>query len=339
MKDKVSIVEFCNEIFKVNAPLVFGNFNEEDSIIFEKINEIRKTKTIFYPYKPFLILSILQAYDFENIFNKKINISNIKIVKRFYDLITNDLLLFTILKYQKSKSNWDLSLGLNNSTYSENLDVYRSVISIIKQSPVKAMSNYDFVIKTDANNIEMNVEIINWELEKQFLISKCCENIKKCIPWYSYLNEQEIKIYDFNFDLDIQNMMLINDKVDEIKVRKFQHLFRKTILDRDLKCCICCSDNSVILDACHIKPYSVCKENEAYDENNGIVLCKNHHKLFDSGLFTFNNEWKVVISKKLNNVDTSLYFKQYEECHSLLSKKMPFNNIFLEYHSKLIFRK
>ena len=339
MKEKVSIDKFCNEVLNSNAPLTYGNFAQEDAVIFDEINNIRKSKGIFYPYKPFLILAILQSHNFENIFNIEINISNIKIVKRFYDLITNDLFLFTILKYQKSKFSWEFNLGLNNSIYSEKLEVYKSVLSIIKQSPFKAMSNHQCVDKLDANHIRFNVEINNWQEDKKYLISRCCEIIKKCIPWYSYLNESELGQYDFNFDLDIQDMMLSREMMTEVKVRKFQHRFRKLVLDRDLKCCICCTDNYVVLDACHIKPYSACKDDEAYDENNGIVMCKNHHKLFDSGLFTFNNEWKVVVSKWLSEIDTSLYFKQYEKCYTVLSSKMPFENEFVNYHNKLIFRK
>lgn len=71
--------------------------------------------------------------------------------------------------------------------------------------------------------------------------------------------------------------------------RPLQHIFRKEVLDRDKKCLICCTDNYAILEACHIKPHTVSEHNEKYDLNNGVALCRNHHKLFDIVYFGFNS--------------------------------------------------
>jgi putative restriction endonuclease len=70
-----------------------------------------------------------------------------------------------------------------------------------------------------------------------------------------------------------------------------QHIFAASIKDRDGKCIICCIDRPELLQACHIKPFSQCSNQiEQVDSNNGITLCANHHKLFDRGLFTFDEK-------------------------------------------------
>lgn len=56
----------------------------------------------------------------------------------------------------------------------------------------------------------------------------------------------------------------------------------------------------------------------AVDKDNGIWLCENHHKLFDSGLIWFE-EGKLCISHKLNAEDL-IYVKQVTTIMSIESK-------------------
>lgn len=71
-----------------------------------------KVKTnLFYPYKPALILSLMEVYnDYNNFFDQEINLSkfedsdNYKVYKNFYNFLTMDLDLFNTLIEQKSKN-------------------------------------------------------------------------------------------------------------------------------------------------------------------------------------------------------------------------------------------
>lgn len=343
MAEKVSIDKFCDTFFKINAPLKYSEneYSVEDVDIINEINNITENKNIYYPYKPFLLLSILQSFNDESIFNKIIDLSEIDIVKRFYDFLTNDLYLFTILKYHKHKTSWWGSLGISYREISKKSELYKSILSTILGAPLDALLNTKFVRKINSNSIIINVDIENWENDLKILISKCCKNVRKCIPWYDHLSDYEI--LSLNKDGEDVAELLDNksEKFIKLKTRTRQHIFRKKVLDRDLKCCICCADSSLLLDACHIKPYSACiNDYEAYNETNGIVLCKNHHTLFDNGFFTFSKDWKVKISNKLNDSDISLFFKQYEKCYTELSNRNPsYNNIFIDYHNKSVFKK
>ncbi len=328
MSDNKNINFFFKEVLSKNAPL-----NIHDNELIENIKKeygLKEVK-VKYPYKYFLIISLIDEYGNDNIFNKELDFSNVYVVKKFYDYVTRDYFLFEVLKNQKNKNNWDAELGFNGKNKSK---VYNSVLYIMKQSPVNAISKYkDWVKLTEKNKIILNIESSDWKKDQEKLKELCWMGIMKCIPWYKNMNDIElISLTEYQ---ELEHMLL--NSTNPIKVRKYQHIFRKEVLDRDAKCNICCIDSVSILDACHIKPYRNCKIFEAYDVDNGITLCKNHHKLFDSGYFTFNSDWTIKISKKLEEPDIHLLFKQYESCYIGMSDRLKTLNPYLNFHYKNIF--
>jgi putative restriction endonuclease len=81
-----------------------------------------------------------------------------------------------------------------------------------------------------------------------------------------------------------------------------QQIFRKVMIKAySGKCCICGLSVEELLEAAHIKPYSECSINEKISVNNGLLLCANHHKLFDNEIIKINKEYKITIK----NVDDS----------------------------------
>ena len=76
--------------------------------------------------------------------------------------------------------------------------------------------------------------------------------------------------------------------------------FRKTIVHiYKYRCSFCGlkvihSITQSIVDGAHIKPFS-----EFYDNNvnNGICLCKNHHWAFDQGLFSLDDDYKILVAR------------------------------------------
>ena len=57
-------------------------------------------------------------------------------------------------------------------------------------------------------------------------------------------------------------------------------------------------DNESIVDAAHIHSFSDSGNN---DPRNGLALCKNAHWLFDRGLWTLSDDYKVVVAR--NHID------------------------------------
>lgn len=123
------------------------------------------------------------------------------------------------------------------------------------------------------------------------------------------------KVYDFNWDnLNnpfsfaknglteediIKNLLNFPDNSKEmyskIKVRGIaQKIFRHALLIAyDHKCAICDFSFDYILEASHIIPWPEASKNERLDVRNGLLLCPNHHKLFDYGCFTINDDYSI----------------------------------------------
>lgn len=92
-----------------------------------------------------------------------------------------------------------------------------------------------------------------------------------------------------------------------IKARVNQSMFRKQLLDRYKKCCLCSASNPDLLIASHIKPWCESEPNQKLDIENGFLLCPNHDKLFDSGLISFDNDGRIIISDKLSEADREAF--------------------------------
>ncbi|TXF82283.1 hypothetical protein FUA23_21850 [Neolewinella aurantiaca] len=73
-----------------------------------------------------------------------------------------------------------------------------------------------------------------------------------------------------------------------------QTLFRDGLLKAySSKCAVCGIAFEEILDAAHIKPWSVCEGEEGGTLSNGILLCKNHHRSFDRGLWWLSDDFTI----------------------------------------------
>jgi putative restriction endonuclease len=81
-----------------------------------------------------------------------------------------------------------------------------------------------------------------------------------------------------------------------VKVRGIaQVLFRQALLRvYDYQCAFCGFSFSIGLEAAHIVPWSKATHQQRLDVSNGILLCSNHHKLFDSGLITLDEKGRVA---------------------------------------------
>lgn len=93
------------------------------------------------------------------------------------------------------------------------------------------------------------------------------------------------------------------DKLALVKVRINQGEFRKRLLKKYSKCCLCNVNNPALLIASHIKPWSQSEPEEKLDEDNGFLMCPNHDQLFDKGWISFDDEGKIIISDQLDDVN------------------------------------
>jgi len=89
------------------------------------------------------------------------------------------------------------------------------------------------------------------------------------------------------------------------KIRPNQHQFRFNVhKNYGCKCAVCDIQEKNILDAAHICGK---EDNGSDDWRNGILLCKNHHKSFDKGLFKIEpKNLEIILSKKIKSKDLKI---------------------------------
>ena len=130
--------------------------------------------------------------------------------------------------------------------------------------------------------------------------------------------EKQNEVFSFNWD-EIENPFdlskegysqerLINDIVNKNEIPEKvlqlvatrgtdQQYFRKALIKAySGKCCICGLSVLELLEAAHIKPYHDCTINERVSVNNGLLLCSNHHKLYDNGILKISKEYKIIVT-------------------------------------------
>jgi putative restriction endonuclease len=103
---------------------------------------------------------------------------------------------------------------------------------------------------------------------------------------------------------DIINEILISPESSKeyyamIKDRGMQQMiFRKALLRAyNTRCALTGVSFRETLDAAHIIPWSQCKSNLRINPINGILMLSSHHRLFDLGIISVNENYKIIFNK------------------------------------------
>jgi len=88
-----------------------------------------------------------------------------------------------------------------------------------------------------------------------------------------------------------------------ILARRGQGLFRSRAMKLGRTCRLTHLGNPSLLTASHIKPWRICDANERLDGANGLVLAPHVDRLFDRGYISFENDGRVLVSKRLAEID------------------------------------
>ncbi len=88
------------------------------------------------------------------------------------------------------------------------------------------------------------------------------------------------------------------------------------------------------LVASHLKPFILSNKKEAYDSDNGLLLSRNMDILLDLGYISFEDNGKILLSKKLSK-EVQDYLKDYSLKDIFLNNK---RLIYLKYHRMKVFR-
>lgn len=124
------------------------------------------------------------------------------------------------------------------------------------------------------------------------------------------------------------------DKISIVKTRVNQGIFRDRLLRKYGKCCLCNIENTSLLVASHIKPWSVSNSDEKLDDENGFLFCPDYDALFDEGFISFDDNGQIIISDRLNSTDRLL--TNVNQAMKLeISER---NKKYLKYHRDYVFK-
>lgn len=160
---------------------------------------------------------------------------------------------------------------------------------------------------------------------KREYIEKHLNELNALLDYIGTLEEDA----DVFFFLGTINNPLLSSttKQEMLNVRIGQQRFRKLVLDMwSHRCAI--TGAGRFITASHIKPWSVSDNSERLDPFNGLALSPVYDKAFDAGLISFDDEGKILISKRLEKDASALGISGQERIKNLnfLHKK------YLSYH-------
>ena len=142
---------------------------------------------------------------------------------------------------------------------------------------------------------------------------------------------------------DVPTGIVGETKIQQVKARVNQHLFRQIIMANfNGECALSGIDIPELLVASHIIPWAENKK-ERLNPENGICLSSLYDKAFDQGLISFDANKKVIFSERLSSYMGKTYYDRFFQpiFHKALAetKKYDINPVFLEWHRDCIFNK
>jgi predicted restriction endonuclease len=133
----------------------------------------------------------------------------------------------------------------------------------------------------------------------------------------------------------------ITESMATVRVRRGQQFFRQAVVVAyGVRCCISGINVPRLLVASHIKPWRNFPESRL-DPQNGLCLSSLHDAAFDAGLMTLDEDYRVVLSKRLKRFlpqpSLEQNFIPFEGHQIRLPDKVRPRIDFLNYHREAIF--
>ena len=198
--------------------------------------------------------------------------------------------------------------------------------------------------KVCSNSIE-ELEQWSWfKYQKGLTLCGTCKKKGLLVAWCAEIpNFQAASALSLKSDIDELEKCLASKTDPEkrteietlIKARLGQGIFRQNVLEQYPSCPLTGLDIQPLLIASHIKPWSVCNNNERLDPFNGLMLAPHIDALFDSGLITFETDGTIKISPKIDLENQ----KRLGIFPDMQLKIEPESEKYFEYHRNHVFQK
>ena len=257
-----------------------------------KIKDLNRNKDRdkgYAPYKPFLLLAVIELIKQGKIEENKIILSDdlIALFKKYVSLTP---------EWNENRINYAF-LYLNNDgfwhLYPTELRNARPEPSVSEFRDIDAYVNLDGAL-FDLLRIPEHLEAI-----RQTIIDTYFPNLRQKIEDLTI--EEDAEKYSESLIKSAEDPFLPFSDIESIQVETPTRSsgFRRAIMKiYDYKCAVCelntrAANGESITDAAHIIPFHV-----SYNDHvkNGISLCKSHHWAFDAKLFSLSETYQVIVS-------------------------------------------
>lgn len=184
------------------------------------------------------------------------------------------------------------------------------------------------------------IELLFQKDNKGVLFDEVVDAVKTIKYYYDFvMTYDEEKCIDkaecIDEEIDTLNLKG-EDREAVVNLRVNQNIFRDHLLaKRKHGCMLCGVDQTELLVASHIKPWSKSSPEEKLDVHNGLLMCPNHDRLFDRGFISFDDAGKILISSSLT-AESRVALGVTDDMKINLSENM---RTYLQYHRDEIFRK
>jgi putative restriction endonuclease len=267
------------------------------------------------PHKPILLLAILKSVESKVITSNRIYITP--------ELIMNFRELWSKLVTTKHQMNFALPFfHMQSEPFWRIITKPGAFVPLTSSHSIKSLGSLNENIQyaeidKELWDLMLNAQT-NLTLTKLLLSTYFSESSNVTLE-YGELHEIEHQImHDDQYTykariLDIENNYN-NEQGQEILYircgifkREIPKIYNYTCAISKMR--IATSSNAQLVDACHIVPFSVSKNDTI---TNGISLCPNLHRAFDRGLITIDSNYRVKVSPKLTEDDSPYSIKQFE---------------------------
>lgn len=186
------------------------------------------------------------------------------------------------------------------STRNRNKEKSRQNNPSFIEKTIHGINIYGKVFGANSKDTEMICHAVNKWYKGEITLYQIKDNksttlSKDFLKYLKSTNNFLIKDDVYSF----KELVTSDSKTDDVNLRNPK--FVNNLFDKygDKKCALCSCNIHQIIDAAHIFPIEAIKELSIPDEeklaiatspDNGIWLCKNHHKLFDSHLLLLSNQ-------------------------------------------------
>ena len=270
------------------------------------------------PHKPILLLSILDAFNYNLISENKIYVTP-ELISFFstnwaaYVETEHDKRFTLPFFHMQTESFWRLEANEGCEMWVQSKDAMRNLANL--QLAVK-------YAEIDKELFDLLRDSVSREVIRQIILETYFPNTEG----KSHAEDSLIFIHNLTNQMVQENAVEYSAKVKALKATlsatEFEEeiILRGSLFKREVPkkykytCCVSklkidvSFNATTLIEACHIEPFSV-----SYIDtiSNGIALSPTLHTAFDRGLFTISDNYEIIVSSKFTE-STSVYsLKQF----------------------------